>query len=132
LITHALPLSPIGLIAEQLDCETVTLPTGAHVFRRGEAAQTIYAISRGIVELVSQQGETICYRSGEFFCYQDIIWREGRHRDDALARSPVEILSLDRLSFLNLLHNHPTLAVQLIGQQHDRLREQRVSGACCY
>lgn len=126
------PLSPIGLIVEQLDCETLTLPTGAHVFRRGTSAHSIYAMSRGIVELVSRQGETICYRSGELFCYQDIVWREGQHRDDALARSPVEILRLDRLSFLNLLHNHPTLAVQLIGQQHDRLREQRVSGACCY
>ena len=38
----------------------------------------------------------------------------------------------DRLRFLNLLHNHPTLAILLIAQQHDRLREQRSSGTCCY
>jgi CRP-like cAMP-binding protein len=44
----------------------------------------------------------------------------------------VEVLRLDRLRFMNLLHNHPTLALQLIGLQHERLREQRSSGTCCY
>jgi CRP-like cAMP-binding protein len=49
-----------------------------------------------------------------------------------VARTPVELVRLGRLRFLNLLHNHPTLAVQLIGQQHERLREQRASGTCAY
>jgi len=49
-----------------------------------------------------------------------------------VARTPVEVVRLDRLRFLNLLHNHPTLALLLIGQQHERLREQRTSGTCCY
>jgi hypothetical protein len=31
-----------------------------------------------------------------------------------------------------MLHNHPTLALSLIRQQHQRLREQRTSGTCCY
>ncbi len=115
-----------------VDCETFTLPTGAQVFCRGAAADAIYAVRRGIVELVGEAGEKICYRPGELFSYQDITWRELRHRSDAFARTPVEILQMDRLRFLNLLHNHPTLAVQLIGQQHDRLREQRGSGTCCY
>jgi CRP-like cAMP-binding protein len=54
------------------------------------------------------------------------------HRSDAVALTPVEVVRLDRLRFLNLLHNHPTLAILLIAQQHDRLREQRSSGTCCY
>ena len=57
---------------------------------------------------------------------------EGLYRNTALARTPVETVRLDRLRFLNLLHNHPTLALLLIGQQHERLREQRTSGTCCY
>lgn len=44
----------------------------------------------------------------------------------------MELLKLDRLPFLNLLHNHPILAVQLIDQQQVRLREQRASGTCAY
>ncbi len=119
-------------MAIHVDCETITLPTGAHVFTRGHAADAIYGVRRGIVELVGEKGEKTCYRPGELFSYQDITWREMSHRSDAFARTPVEILRLDRLRFLNLIHNHPTMALKLIGQQHDRLREQRASGSCCY
>jgi len=124
--------SPIVLMAAQVDCETFTLPTGARVFREGAVADAIYAVRRGVVELVAEKSVKTCFRPGELFSYQDIVWREGRHRSTALARTPVEILRLDRLQFLNLLHNHPTLAMLLIGQQHGRLREQRASGTCCY
>jgi CRP/FNR family cyclic AMP-dependent transcriptional regulator len=124
--------TPIELMAAQVDCEVITLPTGARVFQRGARANAIYAVRRGMVELVGEQGEKTCYRPGELFFYLDIVWREGLHRSEAVALTPVEILRLDRLRFLNLLHNHPTLAILLIGQQHDRLREQRASGTCCY
>ena len=124
--------SPVELMSAQIDCEVLTLPTGTKVFTRGSTADSIYAVRRGIVELVGEAGERLCYRPGELFSYQDIVWREGVYRTEAVARTPVEILRLDRLRFLNLLHNHPTLAILLIGQQHDRLREQRTSGTCCY
>jgi CRP-like cAMP-binding protein len=123
---------PIELMAAQVDCEVLTLPTGAKVFSRGSRADSIYGVRRGIIEVIGQAGEKLCYRPGELFSYQDIVWRDGIYRNDAFARTPVEILRLDRLRFLNLLHNHPTLAVLLISQQHERLREQRTSGTCCY
>ena len=125
-------LAPIALIAAQGDSEIFTLPTGAHVFRRGARASAIYALRRGLVELVGDNGVRTSYQPGELFSYGDIAWREGVHRSDALARTPVEVLRLERLSFLNLLHHHPTLALLLIGQQHNRLREQRASGTCVY
>lgn len=124
--------TPIELMAAQVDCEVLTLPTGAKVFSRGNRADSIYGVRRGIIEVISEAGDKLCYRPGELFSYQDIVWRDGIYRNDALARTPVEILRLDRLRFLNLLHNHPTLAVLLISQQHERLREQRTSGTCCY
>ena len=102
------------------------------MFSRGSRADSIYGVRRGIIEVIGQAGEKLCYRPGELFSYQDIVWRDGIYRNDAFARTPVEILRLDRLRFLNLLHNHPTLAVLLISQQHERLREQRTSGTCCY
>ena len=122
----------IDLMAVQVDAECLTLPTGATVFEQGMGADSIYGIRRGIVELIGPEGERLSYRPGELFSYQDIVWGVGQHRDTAIARTPVEVLRLERLCFLNLLHNHPTLAVLLIGQQHDRLREQRTSGTCCY
>lgn len=125
-------LHPVDLLASHLECEHITLPTGSRVFARGSTATAIYAVKRGIVELVGKNGEKTCYRPGELFSFQDIVWRESAHESDALARTPVEVLRLERLSFLNLLHHHPTLALLLIGQQHNRLREQRASGTCVY
>lgn len=125
-------MAAIGLIAEQVDCETYNMPTGSRIYELGSPATAIYAVRRGLVELIGEDGEKICYEPGELFCYQDIVWRDGLHRSTALARSPVEILRLERLSFLNLLHHHPTLALLLIGQQHDRLRQQRATGRYCY
>ena len=124
--------TPLELMAAQVDCEVLTLPTGSKVFSRGSRADSLYGVRRGIIEVISESGEKLCYRPGELFSYQDILWRDGIYRNEAFARTPVEILRLDRLRFLNLLHNHPTLAVLLISQQHERLREQRTSGTCCY
>jgi CRP/FNR family cyclic AMP-dependent transcriptional regulator len=132
LVTLLASSTPAELLGAQIDCEILTFPTGAHVFSPGEPANVIYAVRRGIVEVISPKGDKLCYRPGELFSYQDIVWGEGRYHNEALARTPLEVLRLDRLRFLNLLHNHPTLAVRLIGQQHDRLREQRTSGTCSY
>ena len=132
LVTALAITPPIELMAAQVDCEVLTLPTGAKLFSRGAPADSIYAVRRGIVEVVGEGGEKLCYRPGEFLSYQDIVWFVGTYRNEAFARTPVEVLRLERLRFLNLLHNHPTLAVLLISQQHERLREQRTSGTCCY
>jgi hypothetical protein len=132
LVASPTSTTPIELLVAQVECEIITLPTGAPVFHRGSRANAIYGVRRGMVELCGEGGEKTCFRPGELFHYLDIVWHEGKHRSDALALTPVEILRLDRLRFLNLLHNHPTLAILLIGQQHDRLREQRASGTCCY
>ena len=132
MVASASITTPLELMAAQVDCEVLTLPTGTKVFSRGSRADSIYGVRRGIIEVISESGEKLCYRPGELFSYQDILWRDGIYRNEAVARTPVEILRLDRLRFLNLLHNHPTLAVLLISQQHERLREQRTSGTCCY
>ena len=132
MVASATVTTPLELMAAQVDCEVLTLPTGSKAFSRGSRADSIYGVRRGIIEVISESGEKLCYRPGELFSYQDILWRDGIYRNEAVARTPVEILRLDRLRFLNLLHNHPTLAVLLISQQHERLREQRTSGTCCY
>ena len=132
MVASGIITTPLELMAAQVDCEVLTLPTGSKVFSRGSRADSIYGVRRGIIEVIGESGEKLCYRPGELFSYQDILWRDGIYRNEAVARTPVEILRLDRLRFLNLLHNHPTLAVLLISQQHERLREQRTSGTCCY
>jgi CRP/FNR family cyclic AMP-dependent transcriptional regulator len=132
MVASATITTPLELMSAQVDCEVLTLPTGGKVFSRGSRADSIYAVRRGIIEVIGEPGEKLCYRPGELFSYQDLVWRDGIYRNEAIARTPVEILRLERLRFLNLMHNHPTLAVLLISQQHERLREQRTSGTCCY
>ena len=124
--------TPVDLMATQVDSEVLSFATGATIFRRGQPAEAIYGVRRGIVEVISAEGDKLCCRPGELFSYEDIVWKDGTYRNDALARTPVELVRLDRLRFLNLLHNHPTMAIQLIGQQHERLREQRASGTCAF
>jgi len=124
--------TPIELMSTQVDSETVSFATGAVIFGRGQAADAIYGVRRGIVEVINAAGDKLCCRAGELFSYEDIVWKDGAYRNDAIARTPVELVRLDRLRFLNLLHNHPTMALQLIGQQHERLREQRSTGTCAY
>lgn len=124
--------TPIELMSAQVDCETLSFPTGAAIFSSGQTANAIYGVRRGIVEVIDAKGDKLCCRPGELFSYEDIVWKDGVYRNDAVARTPVELVKLDRLRFFNLLHNHPTLAVQLIAQQHERLREQRSSGTCAY
>ena len=125
-------LTPLELMAAHRHSEQLTFPTGARLFLRGQHADAIYGIRRGLVDVIDENGTAVLSRQGELISYQDILWRDGRYRTEAVARTPVEVLRLDRLSFLNLLHNHPTLAVKLLGQQHDRLREQRANGTLCY
>jgi CRP/FNR family transcriptional regulator, cyclic AMP receptor protein len=132
MVASAMITTPLKLMSAQVECEVLTLPTGGKVFSRGSRADSIFAVRRGIIEVIGEPGEKLCYRPGELFSYQDIVWRDGIYRNEAIARTPVEILRLERLRFLNLMHNHPTLAVLLISQQHERLREQRTSGTCCY
>jgi hypothetical protein len=64
-------------MVSQLDCETIALPTGARIYQRGAAAKAIYGVRRGIVELIDPEGEKTCFRPGEIFCYQDIVWHNG-------------------------------------------------------
>jgi CRP-like cAMP-binding protein len=124
--------SPVDLIAAQVDCERLAYPTGAEIFASGERAAAIFCVLQGLVELIDTGGNRLCFRPGEVFSYEDIAWSEGLYRNHAVARTPVELVKMGRVPFLNLLHNHPTLAVMLISQQHERMREQRDSGTICY
>ena len=73
--------TPVDLMARQVDGDILTLPTGSSIFKRGETASAIYAVRKGIVELIDPSGERLCYSPGELFSYQDIVWRGGCFRN---------------------------------------------------
>jgi len=67
--------------------------------------------------------------SEAFFPINDVLRPNHCHTSSAVAVTPVELARVERWQFLHL---HPTIALTLLAQQHQRLREQRASGSFCF
>jgi len=121
-------LNPLTLLGSHPKTTLISLTEGSRLFESGTPATAVYALKEGMVELVKRNGEKACYHTGEVFCLQDVVWHLGNHSADALARTDVEVLSLELLNFLHMLYHHPTLALWLIGQQDNSLWDHRANG----
>ena len=117
--------TPLELIGEHPEGDRLTLPTGSLVFRRGDPVQAIHVVQRGLVELSSGPRNRIRYGPGELFFYEDLVEATEYHSRDARALTPLELFRLNRPGFLTLIHRHPTLVLDLLLKQHQRLRQQR-------
>ena len=124
--------TPLALISEHRDIDRWTLPTGSLVFRQGDCADAIYVVEQGLVELDGGRGSRVRYGVGELFFYEDVVLPDQRHSRDAKALTPLALIRLDRTGFLTLIHQHPTLVVDLIALQHRRLRQQRADARHVY
>ena len=122
----------VQLIAEHRNVDLLLLPTGSILFERGESVSALYAIERGLVELTTGGRDRLRYGDGEVFFYEDLVVDDAHHSRTARAITPVQVLRLDRNSFLELIHRHPTLVLSLLSGQHRRLREQRLGAAHFY
>ena len=124
--------TPLELIAKHPECDRLTFPTGALVFRRGEPVQAVHVSQRGLVELISGPRDRIRYGPGELFFYEDLVESSEFHSRDAKALTPLLLFRLNRASFLTLILQHPTLVLDLLERQHARLREQRIDACHFY
>ena len=124
--------TPLALISEHRDIDRWTLPTGSLVFRHRDFADAVYVVEQGLVELDGGQGSRVRYGVGELFFYEDLVSPDQRHSTDAKALTPLALIRLDRTGFLTLIHQHPTLVVDLIALQHCRLRQQRADARHVY
>ena len=124
--------SALELIGEHSEADRLTLPTGAFVFRRGDPVHAIHIVEQGLVELNCGPRNRIRYGSGELFFYEDLVTTNQFHSRDAKALTPLALIRLNRSGFLTLIHRHPTLVVELIAQQHTRLRQQRADARHFY
>ena len=122
----------VQLIAEHRNVEQLLLPPGSILFDRGERATAVFALERGLVELTTGGRDRLRYRDGEVFFYEDLVADDLHHSRTARAITPVQAFRLDRNSFLELIHRHPTLVLSLLSVQHRRLREQRLDAAHFY
>ena len=123
--------SAVQRIAEHRNVEQLLLPTDCMLFQRGDSASAL-CLERGLVELTSGGRDRLRYSDGEVFFYEDLVADDAHHSRTARAITPLQALRLDRNSFLELIHGHPTPVLSLLSGQHRRLREQRLDPAHFY
>ena len=61
-----------------------------------------------------------------------MIETEEIHRTDAIALTPVSLMSLRRPDFCQLIHQYPILILRVLEFQDIRLRQQRIQDCHCY
>ena len=132
LATSTLP-TPVELFVVQQDGDLLMYPTGSVIFRSGDAADFVYALHRGMVELSAEtDAGKLRYGAGEIFSYEDLAGSDLTHSHDARALTPVEVVRLPRAQFVELILRHPTIVLALLERQHSRLREQRLEARHYY
>ncbi|MCC6500136.1 MAG: SpoIIE family protein phosphatase [Anaerolineales bacterium] len=124
-----LPVEELKLLLNALD--RVSLKPGDILFREGEAAEHLYIVARGQLEINMASGtenELILniINEGEYIGEMGIIMPGGRRTAGARARGDVLLLSMSRTQFQDLLHRHPELANAMVSVLSERLDNTNV------
>jgi len=100
---------------------------GEVIFHRDDPGQVLYIVKEGKVKiaLTSPDGQEISltvFGTGECFGELAILDSEPRSAD-AIALERVELYALQRQDFINVVMNHPKIAVQVMKVRSQRLRQ---------
>lgn len=106
--------------------ESQNLEEGEVLFRKGDLGDTLYIIERGWVKIVTEggQGEELVLNQcgpGEALGEMSLIDQEPRSVG-VIALTPVEMLKLDRESFMGVLHDYPEVSLSIMRKLVGRLR----------
>ena len=107
-----------------LEMKPVVFLPGDFVIRAGESGREMYFLSRGSVEVVSQDGATILNRleAGEFFGEIALLFDEPRTAS-VRALEYCDLYRLERDLFRRVLARHPEIAAEI--EQRGRERRER-------
>ncbi len=103
------------------------LDEGEILFHRGEETDSVYAILRGRVRVVSpgEDGREVVLRilqPGEILGEISVFYG-GRRTASIVAAEPCELLVIGRRAFLELIEQHPRLATGLLAALAERVAE---------
>jgi CRP-like cAMP-binding protein len=123
LFSHLSPVE-LSVISEQLKQQSFV--AGSVIFRQGERGDSMFIIRLGRVRIYSQDkgGKELTlnvYEKGEFFGEFSIIDGEPRSAS-AQAIEPTELLVLRNQDLINILGDHPEIAISLMRGLVSRLR----------
>lgn len=132
--TRALARVPLfqGLGAERLldldrECERRTLPGGAELFRQGDAADALYVVLSGRLEVVSEPEpgrRVLVGELGRDSCVGEMSLLTGAPRSATVrAIRDSELLRIDSARFAQFLGTHPQVGAELARTLAGRLAE---------
>lgn len=104
----------------------VTLDANDQLFRAGDRSDNVYVVTSGCIRLLqlSETGkETILWFNfpGEIFGIAE-SWSGNQRQIYAVADQATEVLSIDRMAFVDFLGTHPEAAMKAIGILSARFR----------
>jgi CRP/FNR family cyclic AMP-dependent transcriptional regulator len=104
-----------------------TFKTGSFIFKENADGERCFFVAEGSVKVTrsSKDGKEVILsmlNKGDFFGEMALI--DGKSRSaNVIATEKTKVLTLNREDFLSVLHNYPKIAIQLLKEMANRLRE---------
>jgi serine phosphatase RsbU (regulator of sigma subunit) len=120
-----LPPEEIALIASVL--RRMNYSPGEVIFKEGEPGDRLLIILEGQMEIVKALGTTDEHRfarrgPGDFLGEMSLLYPDGRRSASVRASTPAQTLEMTRADFDALINRQPTLAIYLLRELANRLR----------
>ena len=117
----------VGGAAPKLQQLAVQFPAGAVIFREGDLGREMYIIQRGRVRITLPVGgreqEVAVLEKGDFFGEMALLDESSARSATAVAVDDVDALQLRSTDLDQLLRRKPDIAVRMMMQLAERLRE---------
>jgi serine phosphatase RsbU (regulator of sigma subunit) len=102
-------------------------PPGEVIFREGEPGDRLLIILEGQIEIVKALGTPDEHHfairgPGDFLGEMSLLYPDGRRSASVQASSPVQTLEMTRVDFDSLINRQPALAIYLLRELANRLR----------
>lgn len=108
--------------ALQRDAEDLLISAGSVIFAEGEAAEEMYGILSGEVELRVGDRTVEVLQTGDVFGEGALVQAQKFRATTAIARQDCRLARLDRRRFLFAIQETPTFALDVIRSFSRRLR----------
>lgn len=107
-------------------CPTVALPRGAILFREGDAADCVYIVHSGTVEILSGDKVVDTCGANDAFGFMSVI--DGAPRAlTARAREEILVSLIDQRKFRFMVHEHPHFPFYIMQQMARRIKDISVA-----
>ncbi len=105
------------------ESDTLDLAPGDVLLHRGDAADVMYAVVEGSIEISSDGTVFEVVGAGGIIGELSIVDQSPRSAD-AIATSPTRLARVDERRFVYLVQQHPTFALLVMRTMADRLRRR--------